>query len=159
MSTHWVKKLSPVWRKASQARLGKREQWRYLGTKVKFLDYVVQFNGLHPRCLTTVSEHQSTAVSAVPTVSCPATPKSANLAWPSELRRMFPAFTSRWIFLRRWRYSSPAKNELKHSQKDSHSVRTVLKLFGDRVEANSMEELGGPGRVWAHVAPGHSNSL
>lgn len=33
------------------------------------------------------------------TVSCPATPKSASLACPSVLRRMFPALMSRWIFL------------------------------------------------------------
>lgn len=41
------------------------------------------------------------------TVSCPATPKSASLACPSVLRRMFPALMSRWIFLMKWRYSRP----------------------------------------------------
>ena len=41
------------------------------------------------------------------TVSCPATPKSASLAWPSLLRRMLPALMSRWIFRREWRYSRP----------------------------------------------------
>lgn len=41
------------------------------------------------------------------TVSCPATPKSASLAWPSEFSRMFPALMSLWIFLMKWRYSRP----------------------------------------------------
>lgn len=41
------------------------------------------------------------------TVSCPATPKSASLAWPSVFSRMFPALMSLWIFLVKCRYSRP----------------------------------------------------
>lgn len=40
-------------------------------------------------------------------MSCPATPKSASLAWPSEFSRMFPALMSLWIFLVKCRYSRP----------------------------------------------------
>lgn len=47
------------------------------------------------------------------TVSCPATPKSASLAWPSVLRRIFPALMSLWIFLMKWRYSRPFKVDLR----------------------------------------------
>ena len=41
------------------------------------------------------------------TVSWPATPKSASLAWPSLLRRILPALMSLCIFLRSCRYSRP----------------------------------------------------
>lgn len=54
----------------------------------------------------------STNISYV-TVSCPATPKSASLACPSVLRRMFPALMSRWIFLMKWRYSRPLSVDLR----------------------------------------------
>mmetsp|Transcript_23841 Transcript_23841/g.57503 ORF Transcript_23841/g.57503 Transcript_23841/m.57503 type:complete len:220 (+) Transcript_23841:229-888(+) len=43
-----------------------------------------------------------------PAPSCAATPKSASLTSPSAPRRRLPAFTSRWIFRRWWRYSSPS---------------------------------------------------
>lgn len=43
------------------------------------------------------------------TVSCPATPKSASLACPSEFSRMFPALMSLWIFLMKCKYSSPLR--------------------------------------------------
>lgn len=43
------------------------------------------------------------------TVNWPATPKSANFACPSVLRRMFPAFISLCIFLIKCKYSSPLR--------------------------------------------------
>ena len=45
--------------------------------------------------------------SATLTVSCPATPKSASLAWPSVFSRMFPALISLWIFRLECKYSKP----------------------------------------------------
>ena len=47
------------------------------------------------------------------TVNWPATPKSANFARPSFVRRMFPALISRWILLQRCKYSRPLRVYLK----------------------------------------------
>lgn len=47
------------------------------------------------------------------TVNWPATPKSANFACPSVLRRMFPAFISLCIFLIKCKYSSPLRVDFK----------------------------------------------
>uniref|UniRef100_A0A182IPB1 Uncharacterized protein n=1 Tax=Anopheles atroparvus TaxID=41427 RepID=A0A182IPB1_ANOAO len=60
---------------------------------------------------------------AIVSVSCPATPKSASFAWPSELSSMLPALMSRWILRRRCRYSSPL----------SVSIRMVAISSSERV--------------------------
>ena len=52
-------------------------------------------------------------------VSCPATPKSANFERPSFVNRIFPHLTSRWIFLCVWRYSRPFKVSDKTTEIDS----------------------------------------
>ena len=62
---------------------------------------------LRDKCLTSYERIKKLWSDEALTVNCPATPKSASLAWPSVLSSMLPAFMSRCIFRLSCKYSSP----------------------------------------------------